>query len=90
MTTDLDPRLWWVLASGGLVGWLVAVPLVDQIQKTGWIHWASDEPLGGTKPARFWPALAVLSSFLLVLLSIGAVILLSNGLSPAELLAALS
>jgi poly(3-hydroxybutyrate) depolymerase len=87
--SDLDPRVWWVMAAGSMTGWLVAFPLTYLLQRRRWIVWPTAGQPEVEWAGRAGPALAAALSFLLALLSIAAVIWISSGLSLPELINAL-
>ena len=89
MMTDLDPRVWWVMAGGGFVGWLIALPLTYLLLRRDWIRWPAPDQVGAGWPDRLRPALTAGLSFLLIPLSIVLVILISSGLTLSELIKAL-
>ena len=94
MTSDIDPRLWWVFVIGGIVGWLLLLPLTNLLLHHGWIRWHSpgaavlQESRSG-RISRSWTVAALSLSYLLVLLALGFVIVQSSGMSLGEVIQAL-
>jgi hypothetical protein len=93
-TSDVDPRTWWIIVIGGIVGWLLLLPLTNLLLLHGWSRWhrqgVSDimEPGKGWISSK-WAVAARSLSYLLVLLARGFVVVQSSSMSLGEVIQAL-